>query len=281
MIKIIDCPRDAMQGIHEFIPTQTKVNYLNLLLKVGFDTLDFGSFVSPKAIPQLRDTAEVLTHLELDHTTTKLLAIIANVRGAQDACHFDQIQYLGFPLSVSEEFQQRNTNTSIAQALENVKAIQELCEKYQKEQVVYLSMGFGNPYGEEWSPEIVGDLAQQLHDIGVRIIQPSDTIGVSHPDNIKPLFSTLISSFPDVEFGAHLHSNPATWEEKIKAAYDAGCRRFDGALKGYGGCPMAKDDLVGNIATENILYLLEKQQPLNIDKDALHSALIYAQEVFV
>ena len=279
MIKIIDCPRDAMQGIHEFIPTQTKIEYLNLLLKVGFDTLDFGSFVSPKAIPQLKDTAEVLANLEL--TNTKLLAIVANTRGAEDACNHSEIYYLGFPLSVSEEFQKRNTNKTIDQALDNVKAIQDLCAKYDKEQVVYLSMGFGNPYGEEWSPEIVGDLTLKLSDIGVKIIQPSDTIGVSNPDNIKPLFETLIKSFADVEFGAHLHSNPATWEEKIEAAYDGGCRRFDGAIKGYGGCPMAKDDLVGNIATENMVKLLNEKEDLNLNQDALASALVYSQKVFL
>lgn len=279
MIKIIDCPRDAMQGIHEFIPTQTKIEYLNLLLKVGFDTLDFGSFVSPKAIPQLRDTSEVLANLEL--TETKLLAIVANTRGADDACNHPEINYLGFPLSVSEEFQKRNTNKSIDQALDNVKAIQDLCSKYDKQQVVYLSMGFGNPYDEEWSPEIVGDLTLKLSDIGVNIIQPSDTIGVSNPENINPLFETLIKSFSHIEFGAHLHSNPATWEEKIKAAYAGGCRRFDGAIKGYGGCPMAKDDLVGNIATEKMLNLLSSKEELNINDDALASALVYSQKVFL
>ena len=261
MIKIIDCPRDAMQGIHEFIPTKIKVEFLNILLKVGFDTLDFGSFVSPKAIPQLKDTKEVLSQLDLNTTETKLLAIVANVKGAIDACEHTEINYLGFPLSVSEEFQQRNTNKSIQQALDNVKAIQELCEKHKKTQVVYLSMGFGNPYGEEWSPEIVGELVQQLSEIGIRIIQPSDTIGVSNPSNITPLFSTLINAFPHIEFGAHLHSNPTTWEEKIEAAYLGGCCRFDGAIKGFGGCPMAKDDLVGNIATENIIrFLMQKEK---------------------
>ena len=279
MIKIIDCPRDAMQGIHEFIPTETKIEYLNKLLKVGFDTLDFGSFVSPKAIPQLKDTAEVLANLEL--SDTELLAIVANTRGATDACNHNEIKYLGFPLSVSEEFQKRNTNKSIDEALDNVKAIQDLCAKHDKEQVVYLSMGFGNPYGEEWSPEIVGDLTLKLSDIGVKIIQPSDTIGVSNPNNIKPLFETLIKSFSDIEFGAHLHSNPRTWAEKIEAAYEGGCRRFDGAIKGYGGCPMAKDDLVGNIATENMIKLLGEKENLNLNQDALASALVYSQKVFL
>ena len=281
MIKVIDCPRDAMQGIHEFIPTEVKSEYLNLLLKVGFDTLDFGSFVSPKAIPQLKDTSEVLAKLNLSNTSTKLLAIIANVRGAEDACKYSEIKYLGFPLSVSEEFQKRNTNKSIKEALDNVKAIQDLCEKHGKEQVVYLSMGFGNPYGEEWSPEIVGELTLKLSDIGVKIIQPSDTIGVSNPDNITPLFSKLIKAFPSVEFGAHLHSNPTSWKEKIEAAYNGGCRRFDGAIKGYGGCPMAKDDLVGNIATENIFQYLKQKESLAIDEDALISALNYSQKVFL
>ena len=281
MIKIIDCPRDAMQGVHEFIPTQTKIEYLNLLLKVGFDTLDFGSFVSPKAIPQLSDTVEVLANLDLESTKTKLLAIVANTRGAEAACAYSEINYLGFPLSVSEQFQQRNTNKSIEQALDNVKAIQELCTKHDKEQVVYLSMGFGNPYGEEWSPEIVGDLTLKLSDIGIKIIQPSDTIGVSEPANIKPLFSTLINGFSDIEFGAHLHTNPNSWEEKIEAAYNGGCRRFDGAIKGYGGCPMAKDDLVGNMATENIVSFLIKKEMLELDEIAIGNALNFSSKVFL
>ncbi|MDX5347359.1 MAG: hydroxymethylglutaryl-CoA lyase, partial [Hymenobacteraceae bacterium] len=250
MIKIIECPRDDMQGLKEFIPTQTKIDYLNKLLKVGFDTLDFGSFVSPKAIPQLRDTAEVLANLELENTKTKLLAIIANVRGAEDAVQHEQIKYLGFPLSVSEEFQKRNTNKTIDEALEQVAQIQELCVKHGKEQVTYISMGFGNPYGEAWNTEVVGEFVQKLAKLQVPIISLSDTIGVSNPENIDYLFSNLIPAFPDIEFGAHLHTNSRTWEEKIDAAYKAGCRRFDGALRGYGGCPMAKDELVGNMATE-------------------------------
>ncbi len=280
-MKIIDCPRDAMQGIHEFIPTESKIDYLNTLLRIGFDTLDFGSFVSPKAIPQMRDTAEVFTNLDLDGVNTKLLAIVANVRGAEDACKFKEINYLGFPLSASEQFQQRNTNKSISDALENVKRIQDLCAKHGKSMVTYISMGFGNPYGEEWSPEIVGELVQKLDDLGVQIIAPSDTIGVSKPENIEPLFNTLIKSFPNVEFGAHLHSNPATWEEKIDAAYAAGCRRFDGAIKGYGGCPLAEDKLVGNIATENLIgYQIKHHIEADLNQEALELAMAKAMLVF-
>jgi hydroxymethylglutaryl-CoA lyase len=259
-MKVIECPRDAMQGIAQFIDTATKVKYLNLLLKAGFDTLDFGSFVSPKAIPQMRDTAEVLAQLDLSATTTKLLAIIANTRGAEQAVSHPEISYLGFPLSVSETFQQRNTNKSIAEALAELQDIQNLCVQHNKTLVTYLSMGFGNPYSDPYSPEVVEDFVQQLAPMGIRIISLSDTIGVSQPENIRPLFQKLIAEFPHIEFGAHLHSQPATARQKVEAALDAGCTRMDGALLGFGGCPMAKDDLTGNMATETILAALQDRQ---------------------
>src|SRR5688572_10370464 len=281
-MKIIECPRDAMQGITEFIPTETKVSYLNTLLKVGFDSLDFGSYVSPKAIPQLRDTEEVLAQLDLSNTKTKLLAIIANFRGAEQAASHQEIQYLGFPLSISETFQQRNTNKSITEALEEVARIQELCVKNNKELVTYISMGFGNPYGEAWSTETVGEFVQKLDDLGVKIISLSDTIGVSNPENIAYLFSGLIPAFPRIEFGAHLHTNPNTWREKVEAAYENGCRRFDGAMKGFGGCPMAKDELVGNMATENMVqYFRNIGVDLKLNEAAFAEAYAEAGSVFL
>jgi len=281
MIKIVECPRDAMQGIKEFIPTELKIKYLNLLLQIGFDTLDFGSFVSPKAIPQMQDTAQVLEKLELSETKTKLLAIIANLKGAEQACQFEQIAYLGFPLSVSEEFQQRNTNKSIAESLENVAQIQELCQKHNKKQVVYLSMAFGNPYDEPYSPEIVEMWAEKLQNLGIEILALSDTIGVATAENIKALFEHLATQIPTIEWGVHLHSNPNTATQKIEAAYQAGCRRFDGALKGFGGCPMAKDELTGNIATEKIITTLEKLGvSLNYSSQSLQKALDLANQVF-
>ncbi|MFC5270003.1 hydroxymethylglutaryl-CoA lyase [Adhaeribacter terreus] len=281
-MKIIECPRDAMQGITEFIPTETKVHYLNTLLKVGFDSLDFGSFVSPKAIPQMRDTAEVLAQLDLSETKTKLLAIIANLRGAEQAASHQEIRYLGFPLSLSETFQQRNTNKSIAEAMTEVANIQEVCVKNNKELVTYLSMGFGNPYGDDWSAETVGEFTQKLDALGVKIISLSDTIGVSNPENISYLFSSLIPAFPHIEFGAHLHTNPNTWREKVEAAYQAGCRRFDGAMKGFGGCPMAKDELVGNMATENLVqYFRNVGVDLNLNEAAFAEAFAEAGSVFL
>ncbi len=258
-MKIIECPRDAMQGIHDWIPTETKVNYLNALLDIGFDSLDFGSFVSPKVIPQMRDTAEVLNKLNLSNTKTKLLAIVANERGAEDACNFEEIQYLGYPFSVSETFQLRNTNATIGQSLQRVEAIQTLCAKHKKELVVYVSMGFGNPYNDLWNVEIVQKWVDELAEMGIRILSLSDTIGSSTPESITYLFSNLIPPYPDVEFGAHLHTQPHNWREKIDAAYKNGCQRFDVALRGFGGCPMAKDDLTGNMATENLLSYLEEQ----------------------
>ena len=262
-MKIIECPRDAMQGIIEFIPTDIKAAYINQLLKVGFDTIDFGSFVSPKAIPQLKDTAEVLAKLDLENTNSKLLSIIANTRGAVDSCSFEEINYLGFPLSVSEQFQQRNTKKSIAQALSTVEEIQSLAVKNNKELVVYLSMAFGNPYGENYHSDIVAELTQKLHNLEVGILSLSDTIGVSNPTNIAPLFSTLIQEYPTIQFGAHFHTTPDTWKEKVNAAYTNGCRRFDAALKGYGGCPMAKDDLVGNMPTEKLITYFTEDLGLN------------------
>jgi hydroxymethylglutaryl-CoA lyase len=270
-----------MQGLAEFVPTQEKVKYLQTLLEVGFDSLDFGSFVSPKAIPQMRDTAEVLAQLDTSVSQTKLLAIVANVRGAQQALAQDMIRYIGFPLSLSEEFQQRNTNKSIAEALSEVAQMQELCGQHRKELVLYLSMGFGNPYGEPWEPALVGEMTQKLDSQGIRIISLSDTIGVSSPGTIQDLFSSLIPAFPHIEFGAHLHTSPTTWREKVEAAYASGCRRMDGALLGYGGCPMAKDELVGNMPTEKMLsYLQEKGVPLNLNQEALSRSLTQATHVF-
>ena len=278
-MKLIECPRDAMQGLHDFIPTATKTAYLNALLQVGFDTLDFGSFVSPKAIPQLRDTAEVLAGLDLSTTTTKLLAIVANRRGAEQAAQHPEIDYLGFPLSISETFQRRNTNQTIAEALADVAAMHELCERNGKTLVTYLSMGFGNPYGDAWSPALVTDFTQQLAALGIRIVALSDTIGASTAATIAPLFAELIPAFPGIEFGAHLHTTPDSWREKVAAAYGAGCRRFDGAIGGIGGCPMAADVLTGNMATENLLAFLQEQQvPLGINSIAFAAARRMAQE---
>jgi hydroxymethylglutaryl-CoA lyase len=281
-MKLIECPRDAMQGLHSFIPTDLKAAYLNLLLQVGFDTLDFGSFVSPKAIPQMSDTSEVLAQLDMSQSATKLLAIVANLRGADQACQFEQISYLGFPLSVSETFQQRNTNKSVAEALVEVGQIAELCHWHQKQLVVYLSMGFGNPYGDPYHPALVQELTKKLIALGIRIIAPSDTVGSATPETIQSLFDSLIPTFPQVEFGAHLHSTPQTVNEKLDAAYRAGCRRFDGALKGFGGCPMASDALTGNLATEQIIaFMEEKGVVLNLDKKRLGEAFLLADQVFV
>lgn len=280
MIKIIECPRDAMQGLKDFIPTEVKVAYLNQLLKVGFDTIDFGSFVSPKAIPQMADTAEVLSRLELDQSTSKLLAIVANKRGAEDACQFEEIRYLGYPFSVSETFQVRNTNATIEESLGRVGEIQDLAKKYNKELVVYLSMGFGNPYGDEWNVGIVQRWADKLIEMEVKILQLSDTIGVASPQSIAYLFSNLLPHYQGVEFGAHFHTTPNTWMEKIEAAYNSGCRRFDGALKGFGGCPMAKDDLTGNMPTENLIAYFKNQEDLHIDSQAFLEAMAMTSEVF-
>jgi hydroxymethylglutaryl-CoA lyase len=257
-IKLIECPRDAMQGITHFIDTDYKVEYLNALLKAGFHTLDFGSFVSPQAIPQMKDTREVIPKLDLDNTRTKLLAIVANLRGAEDAVAYPEIDYLGYPFSLSETFQQRNTKRSRADSLELITEMQDLCMRNRKELVVYLSMGFGNPYGDNWSADLVLDFAHTISKMGVGIISLADTVGSAEPAIIRSVYEALIPQLPEVEIGAHFHATPSTWEGKIAAAYEAGCRRFDGALKGYGGCPFAKDELTGNVATENIIHFLEQ-----------------------
>ena len=282
MLKIIECPRDAMQGLHQFIPTELKAQYLNMLLQVGFDTLDFGSFVSPKAIPQMRDTAEVLSKLDLAGSKTSLLAIVANKRGAIDAVQFDEITYLGYPFSVSETFQLRNTNATIEESLSRVADIQDICFSNNKKLVIYLSMGFGNPYGDPWNVEIVQQWVNHLADMEIRIMALSDTIGVSNPDNITYLFSNLIPPYPDVEFGAHLHTQPHNWKEKIEAAYQSGCRRFDAAMKGYGGCPMAKDELTGNMPTENLYsYFEELNIETHLNRNAFEKAMLMVNEVFL
>lgn len=253
-VKIIECPRDAMQGIKShFIPTRDKARYINALLKVGFDTIDFGSFVSPKAIPQMRDTAEVFSLLNLDQTNSKLLAIVANVRGARDACSFSAIDYLGFPFSISENFQMRNTGKTISESLITLESILELAKNSNKEVVAYLSMGFGNPYGDPWNVDIVARWTEILSQLGVKILSLSDTIGIADGKTINYLFKELIPRYEHIEFGAHLHTHPESWFEKVEAAYTAGCKRFDGAIKGYGGCPMAKDELTGNMPTEKLL----------------------------
>ena len=319
-VRLIECPRDAMQGIHDFIPTEKKVAYINSILKCGFDTVDFGSFVSPKAIPQMRDTAEVLSKLDhsciyspVQHASSdvrlhkkssddrgrmtdansssrptsvfrhpsKLLAIVANARGAQDACSFDQITYLGFPFSISETFQQRNTNSSIAESLKRVEEIQSLCVKNKKELVIYISMAFGNPYGEIWNAGIAIDWVKKISQLGIKIFALSDTIGVSNSENISYLFSNLIPAFPQLEIGAHLHTTPDTWEEKIVAAYESGCRRFDSAIKGFGGCPMATDKLTGNMPTENLLSFFNKKEiPTGIHSNAFLDAMKMASKIF-
>lgn len=270
-----------MQGLEEFIPTEKKAAYINQLLKVGFDTIDFGSFVSPKAIPQLRDTADVLKKLDLSTSKSKLLAIVANSRGAEDAIKFEEISYLGFPLSISETFQQRNTNKSIVEALRTVEEIQSLCKRHGKTLVTYISMGFGNPYGDPYDGDVVEKFTEQLATLQIEIISLADTIGVSQPEQIKYLFKTLVPKFSRVEFGAHLHSNPMKSVEKIEAAFLSGCQRFDGAIKGFGGCPMAEDELVGNLATETILhYLIGKNASLALNQEEFAKALLMADGVF-
>jgi hydroxymethylglutaryl-CoA lyase len=281
MVKLIECPRDAMQGIPDFIDTSIKAAYINQLLEVGFDTIDFGSFVSPKTIPQMRDTAEVLELLDLHQAKSKLLAIVANIRGAEDALRFQEIDYLGFPLSISETFQQRNTNASIENALKTVEEIQNMCEAKGKKQVVYLSMGFGNPYGDPYSPELVAEFVEKLAQFKVETISLSDTIGVATPDLITKLFEVQIQAFPHIEFGAHLHSRRESIFEKVLAGLKGGCKRFDGALNGYGGCPMAKDELVGNMATEVMIEILEKEgYSLHLNKAELAESMKLTQFVF-
>lgn len=280
-MKIIECPRDAMQGLKDFIPTDMKVRYLNKLLAVGFDTIDFGSFVSPKAIPQMKDTADVLDRIAWQESRSKLLAIVANIRGATDAAAREGITYLGFPLSISETFQKRNTNQSIATALNTLEEIQNICGRTGKQLVVYISMGFGNPYGDPYDTNLVAQFVDILVTLGVKIVSLADTVGVADPDSIRSLYSALSKQFPQVEFGAHLHSTPGTAREKIDAAFTAGCRRFDGAIGGFGGCPMAKDELTGNIATETILeYLTVQGVDTGLRMDAFSEAVQYAREVF-
>ncbi|WP_431136045.1 hydroxymethylglutaryl-CoA lyase [Psychroserpens mesophilus] len=279
-LKIIECPRDAMQGIKDFIPTDKKVQYIQSLLRVGFDTIDFGSFVSPKAIPQMVDTAEVLSKLDLSATASKLLAIIANTRGAADACEHSEIDYLGYPFSISENFQMRNTHKTIAQSVVTLSEILELANKHNKEVVVYISMGFGNPYGDPWDVDIVGEWTERLSKMGVKILSLSDTIGSSNPENIDYLFSNLIPQYSDIEFGAHLHTTPTTWFEKVDAAYKAGCMRFDGAIQGFGGCPMAKDDLTGNMPTEKLLSYFTSNKHNNLNAMSFESAYNEATKIF-
>tara|TARA_R100001369_G_scaffold15806_4_gene30655 strand:- start:507 stop:1370 length:864 start_codon:yes stop_codon:yes gene_type:complete len=280
-IKLIECPRDAMQGIKTFIPTEKKVQYIQSLLRCGFDTIDFGSFVSPKAIPQMADSAEVLSKLDLSTTKSKLLAIVANTRGAKDASLHPEIDYLGYPFSISENFQMRNTHKTIAESVDILSEILEIAKKTNKKVVAYLSMGFGNPYGDPWNVEIVGEWTEKLSGMGVKILSLSDTIGSSTPDIIEYLFSNLIPEYPEIEFGAHLHTIPTKWHEKIDAAYKSGCRRFDGAIQGFGGCPMAKDELTGNMPSEKMLsYFNSKKADSNIKMTSFESSYNEASKIF-
>ena len=280
-IKLIECPRDAMQGIKTFIPTEKKVHYIQSLLRCGFDTIDFGSFVSPKAIPQMADTAEVLARLDLSATRSKLLAIVANTRGAQDAAEHPEIDYLGYPFSISENFQMRNTHKTIAESVTTLQEILDIADAKNKEVVAYLSMGFGNPYGDPWNVEIVGEWTEKLSAMGVKILSLSDTIGSSTPEIIEYLFSNLIPRYPEIEFGAHLHTTPTSWFEKIDAAFKAGCRRYDGAIQGFGGCPMAKDELTGNMPTEKMLsYFTSKKADTNIRMMSFESSHNEATKIF-
>lgn len=281
-VKLIECPRDAMQGVKShFIPTDAKAQYINALLRVGFDTIDFGSFVSPKAIPQMRDTAQVLSKLDLNKTQSKLLAIVANVRGANEASQFKEIDYFGYPFSISENFQMRNTGKTITQSIAILNEILSIAAKTNKQVVVYLSMGFGNPYGDPWNADIVANWIEKLVGMGVKTLSLSDTIGSSTPEIIDHLFSNLIPHYKNIEFGAHLHTTPASWFEKVDAAYKAGCHRFDGAIKGYGGCPMAKDELTGNMPTEKMISYFNQQKAItNIQAMSFESAYNEALKVF-
>jgi len=280
-VKIIECPRDAMQGIKDWIPTHKKVEYIQSILGCGFDTIDFGSFVSPKAIPQMVDTTKVLSGLDMSSTQTKLLAIVANVRGAQAAVAHPEIAYLGYPFSISENFQMRNTHKTIAQSIATLSEILALAAASNKQVVTYLSMGFGNPYGDPWNVDIVGQWAQKLSQMGVTILSLSDTVGTSTPESISYLFSNLIPTYPNIEFGAHLHTTPSAWHEKVDAAYKAGCRRFDGAIQGFGGCPMAKDELTGNMPTEKMLsYFTSQKAKTNIRTMSFESAHNKASDIF-
>ncbi|MUH36695.1 hydroxymethylglutaryl-CoA lyase [Zobellia amurskyensis] len=280
-VKVIECPRDAMQGIKPFIPTQEKVKYIQALLGCGFDTIDFGSFVSPKAIPQMVDTAKVLSQLDLSKTTSKLLSIVANVRGAQDASQHPEIQYLGYPFSISENFQMRNTHKTIDQSVEILQEILNIADASGKEVVTYISMGFGNPYGDPWDVDIVGEWTERLSGMGAKILSLSDTVGSSTPEVIEYLFSQLIPRYPEIEFGAHLHTTPTKWHEKVDAAYKSGCRRFDGAVQGFGGCPMAKDELTGNMPTEKMLsYFTTEKVDSGVNWMVFEAAYNKATELF-
>lgn len=280
-IKITECPRDAMQGIKEFIPTETKAAYINQLLKVGFDVIDFGSFVSPKTIPQMRDTKDLVGKLDMSNTKSELLSIVLNKRGAEDACVFDEIGYLGLPFSISETFQLRNGNSTIEENLIRVAEIQELCIKHNKKLLVYISMAFGNPYGDEWNSDIAIKWTEKLAGMDIKYFSLADTIGVSNPESIKYMFSQLIPAFPQLEIGAHLHTTPDTWKEKVQAAWDSGCRAFDSAIKGFGGCPMAKDDLVGNMPTENLVSFIDENKiAMGINKPAFAASMQAAVSVF-
>jgi len=281
-VKIIECPRDAMQGIVKWIPTEKKIDYINKLLRIGFDTLDCGSFVSEKAVPQMKDTAEVLRQIDLTGAVSKLLAIVANQRGAEEAVAFDELHYLGYPFSISETFQQRNTNASIEDSLERVEKIQSLCLKHKKELVIYISMGFGNPYGDPWNEAITTQWCEKLNsELDIHTIALSDTIGIANPEIIYNLFSYLILALPQVEFGAHMHTTPTTWREKVDAAWRAGCKRFDGAIKGLGGCPMASDHLTGNMPTENMLsYFDEKGITTGVNSKDFEKAMVMSGAVF-
>jgi len=281
-IKLIECPRDAMQGWKTFIPTEKKVEYINSLLNVGFDTIDFGSFVSPKSIPQMADTVEVLRNLELENSQSKLLAIVANLRGAEEASVYDAISYLGFPFSVSETFQQRNTNSSIQESLERVEEMQNICIKTGKKLVLYISMGFGNPYGDPYSEEIVFEWVNKMVALDIEIISLADTVGIATEEQVYDMTSYLVESLPGIEIGVHLHSTPDNWQEKLEAAVKAGCKRFDGALKGIGGCPMADDELVGNLNSELMIRYFKKEGMLPaLNEEALKESLQLASEIFI
>lgn len=280
-LQIIECPRDAMQGLHDFIPTATKIKYIQSLLSVGFDTLDCGSFVSPKYIPQMADTAEVLRALDLSDTKTRLSVIVANTRGAEEAAGFEQVDFMGYPFSISETFQVRNTNSTIMQALDTVKQLQEICTNADKEFVLYISMAFGNPYGDPWNIEVVEKWVEEMQKLGIKYLSLSDTVGVADAKTITYLYTELIKRFPKLEFGAHFHTNPNTWRDKVEPAYLSGCRRFDGAIKGFGGCPMAKDDLVGNMPTERLVEFFDEMKiETGLDKTAFGKAMAMAGEVF-
>lgn len=281
-IKIVECPRDAMQGIDEFIPTNKKAAYINQLLKVGFDTIDFGSFVSPESIPQLRDTKKVLKQLELKETNTKLLAIVGNLRGAKEAADFDEVGVIGFPFSISDTFQRRNINSSVQDSFKRAEELQNHAVKQNKELVIYISMAFGNPYNDPWNKDIVIEWAYKLYkELEIKTISLSDTIGAAEPDTIDYLFSALIPELPQIEFGAHLHSTAENWKPRVEAAYQAGCMRFDGAIKGFGGCPMAQDELTGNMPTEHLLSYFESQDvEVNLNQDEFKKSMQLAVNTF-